>query len=404
MTGKPPLILIVDDIQENIQLLADILHTEGYRIAYATTGASLPEIAREVMPDLVLMDIVMPEISGYEVCRQLKQGPDTREIPVIFISAHRGRSEDIVKGFEVGASDYITKPFSTAELLARLRTNLDLKLKTEELRNARDELERRVRERTAELEKINQKLARENQERIRTEVELLRQQAKLRSLTAELTLTEERERREIASDIHDSVGQALAMIKIDLGMLKRTVDSPRHVETIDGIIKYIRGIIKETRDLSYELSSPILYELGLEAAVKTHIETIAEKHRLSINLHCDDEAKLLDSPSRIHLFRSIRELIYNVVKHAKATHVNVSITLNCGHISIVVEDDGVGFESAETRFKPDVSGGFGLFSIRERLFHLGGDFEIASSPGGGTRVVLSAPVKPRPERSSAAAL
>jgi signal transduction histidine kinase len=399
MTGKPPLILIVDDIQENIQLLANILHTEGYRIAYATTGAELPAVAREVMPDLVLLDIEMPDMNGYEACRQLKQAPETREIPVIFISAHRGTPEDIVKGFQVGASDYVTKPFSTAELLARLRTNVDLKIKTAELRNARDELERRVGERTAELEKINRQLARENQERMRTEQELLRHQVKLRSLTAELTLTEERERREIASDIHDSVGQALAMIKIDLGMLKRTVESPKHVETIDGIIKYIRGIIKETRDLSYELSSPILYELGLEAAVKNHIETIAEKHHLSIDLHCDDEAKLLDSPSQVHLFRSIRELLYNVVKHARATHVNVSITRNCESISIEVEDDGIGFESAETRFKPDVSGGFGLFSIRERLLHLGGDFEITSSPRGGTRVVLSAPVKPRPERS-----
>lgn len=399
MTGKTPLILIVDDVQENIKLLADILHAEGYRIAYATSGAELPAIAMEVMPDLVLLDIVMSGISGYEVCRQMKQAPETREIPVIFISAHRGAPQDIVKGFEVGASDYVTKPFNTAELLARLRTNLDLKIKTAELRSARDELEQRVLDRTVELEKINRQLARENQERIRTEQELLRHQAKLRSLTAELTLTEERERREIASDIHDSVGQALAMIKIDLGLLKRTVESPKHVETIDGIIKYIHGIIKETRDLSYELSSPILYELGLEAAVKNHIEKIAEKHHLSIDLCCDDEAKLLDGPSQIHLFRSIRELLYNVVKHARATHVNVSITRNCDRISIAVEDDGIGFESTETRFKPDASGGFGLFSIRERLFHLGGDFEIASRPGGGTRVVLSTPVKPRLEPS-----
>ena len=394
MAEKPPLILIVDDLQENIQLLADILSREGYRIAYATNEARLPETVRDVMPDLVLLDIEMPGISGYEVCRRLKEMPETREIPVIFISAHRGRPEDVVRGFDVGASDYVTKPFNTAELLARLRTNLALKLRTAELRTARDELEARVRDRTAELESINRKLARENQERMRTANELMRHQAKLRSLTAELALTEERERRQVARDIHDSVGQALAMIKIDLGMLKRSIDNPDHVKIIDGMIQYIRSVITHTRDLSYELSSPILYELGLKAAIKDHIEKIAEKHRLTIDLHCGDPVNRLDSPLQIHLFRSIRELLYNIVKHARATHVDIRIQRNCERISIDVEDDGVGFEQAEAHFTPDSSGGFGLFSIRERLLHLGGDFDIRSSPGGGTRVALSAPVKP----------
>lgn len=400
MNGKPPLILIVDDIQENIQLLARILHAEGYRIAYATTGRRLPEMAREVMPDLILMDIVMPDGCGYEVCRRLKEDPEIREIPVIFISAHRATPEDVVEGFAVGGADYVTKPFNTSELLARLRINLELKLKTAELRSARDELERRVRERTAELEKINRQLALENRERLRAAEELLRQQVKLRSLTAELTLSEERERRRIAGDIHDSVGQALAMIKIDLSRVKRGLEDPPRVKAIEGIIRYIRGVIKETRELSYELSSPVLYELGLPAAVKDHIEKIAEKHRLTIDLNCDDHVAFLDTPTQIHLFRSIRELLFNVLKHAGATHAEVRISQNGGRISIEVQDNGVGFETAGAQIKPDASGGFGLFSIRERLFHLGGEFEIHSSPGGGTLVRLTVPVKGETDRGA----
>jgi len=395
MSEKRPLILIVDDIRENIQLLADILHAEGYRIASSTSGVQLPKIARNLRPDLVLLDIEMPDMKGYEACRRLKQATETREIPVIFISAHRQMPEDIVKGFKVGASDYITRPFSRAELLARLRNNLELKLKTAELRNARDELERRVRERTAQLEKINRQLALENKERIRTEHELRRHQMKLRSLTAELALTEERERREIASDIHDSLGQALAMIKIDLGRLKRSVTDADHAETIDSVIRNTREIIKETRDLSYELSSPILYELGLAAAVKDYVENIVERHGLAIDFHCDNDINVLDGPSQIHLFRSIRELLFNVVKHAQATHVDVRITRNCERITIAVEDDGVGFDAAQNRFNADMGSGFGLFSIRERLCHLGGEFEITTPPRGGTCVVLSAPLKPK---------
>ncbi|WP_428155872.1 ATP-binding response regulator [Desulfococcus sp.] len=392
MSKMPPMILIVDDLLENIQLLTCILHREGYRISFATSGVGLPEIAGDLRPDLILLDIEMPGIKGYEVCRRLKRGKETREIPVIFISAHWRMPEDVVKGFKVGASDYITRPFSRAELLARLRNNLALKFRTGELRNACDELERRVRERTAELERINLRLALENKERIRTEQELRRHQMKLRSLTVELTLMEERDRREIASDIHDSVVQSLAMIKIDLGRLKRSVKNADHVAAIDGIIRNTREIIKETRELSYELSSPILDELGLAAAVKHHIEDIAERHGLTIDFHCTADIKILDDPTQIHLFRSIRELLFNVVKHAHAAHVDICITRNGDRITVVVEDDGVGFDAAENRFSAE-GGGFGLFSIRERLCHLGGEFVITASPGSGTRVVLSAPVK-----------
>lgn len=119
-------ILIVDDISKNIQMIANILKAEGYQMAFAQNGQSALEHAESVSFDLILLDIMMPGMDGYEICVKLKKDIRTRDIPVIFLTA-RTDTESILKGFETGAVDYVTKPFNSAELLARVRTHLELK-------------------------------------------------------------------------------------------------------------------------------------------------------------------------------------------------------------------------------------------------------------------------------------
>ncbi|MBF0288543.1 MAG: SpoIIE family protein phosphatase [SAR324 cluster bacterium] len=121
-------ILVVDDTPKNIQLLLTILRKEAYQIHVANNGLQALKKAQTLLPDLILLDIMMPGMDGFETCRQLKSAPDTENIPIIFLTA-RTESEDIVKGFELGAVDYITKPFNSAELLARVHTHLELKQK-----------------------------------------------------------------------------------------------------------------------------------------------------------------------------------------------------------------------------------------------------------------------------------
>lgn len=120
------MVLIVDDIPKNIQLLGSILKEHNYRIAMATNGKQALEIARSTLPDIILLDIMMPGMDGFEVCRQLKSSEKTGHIPIIFITG-RTDVEDIVTGFELGGVDYVTKPFNKVELLARIKTHLDLK-------------------------------------------------------------------------------------------------------------------------------------------------------------------------------------------------------------------------------------------------------------------------------------
>jgi CheY-like chemotaxis protein len=139
-TGAQPKsrVLVVDDISKNLQIVGTMLRNEGYQVMPATSGVQALERALGQPPHLILLDLMMPEMDGLEVCRRLKAEPLTRQIPVIFLTASN-EMEHLVKGFEAGAVDYITKPFNAPELLARVRTHLELQLARERLREMNEE-------------------------------------------------------------------------------------------------------------------------------------------------------------------------------------------------------------------------------------------------------------------------
>ena len=248
----------------------------------------------------------------------------------------------------------------------------------EALRKARDELETRVEQRTADLAKAN---------------------VQLRSLASELSLAEERLRRRIATNVHDHVGQNLAISKIKIESLRESVTSSELAEDLEEIRDLIAQTIESTRSLTFELSPPVLYELGFEAAVEWLVRQTRQQHRLSTEFKGDGQTKPLDNNVRILLFQAVRELLVNVVKHAQAQNVTVSTRRVGNEIRVSVEDDGVGFDISKTGSHDYKTGGFGLFSIRERLGHIGGRFEIESRPGQGTRVTLTAPIEQENQNS-----
>jgi len=242
------------------------------------------------------------------------------------------------------------------------------------------------------MEMVHEPHKYENRTGLSTEDQLAEQKVKLRLMTAELSLAEERERHRIAMDIHDSIGQTLAIIKMKLTELKKLDTSPELNGRIREILEYTEQTIRETRSLSYELSPAVLYTLGLDAAVENLVDKIREKHGVQIEMINDDQEKPLSEPSRIHLYRSVRELLFNIIKHARAEHIRIHLIREKHEIWITIEDDGCGFDNSRLTCQPGPGGGFGLFSIRERLNHLGGNFVIHSEPGQGTRVFLSAPL------------
>ena len=231
-------------------------------------------------------------------------------------------------------------------------------------------------------------------ERKKAEEEVLMDRAQLKSLASQLTLAEERERRRIASEIHDVTIQSLSLAKMKLDGLGHSVSSRDPAEVLDEVRGALGKAIDETRSLVARVHSPILALLGFEAAVGEWLTgQIQEKHGIECRFEDDGQPKPLDDDIELVLFRDVRELLMNVVKHARTKKVKVSIGRDGEQICVIVEDDGVGFDPAEAVSMAYKRDEFGLFSIRERLEELGGAFEIESAPGRGCRAVMRAPLK-----------
>lgn len=150
-------ILIVDDTLQNIQVLGTVLREQNYQINVAQNGIQALEMVEKVEPDLILLDVMMPEMDGFEACQRLKADEKTREIPIIFLTA-KVETEDVVHGFEIGAIDYVTKPFNAIELLARVKTHLELRRLRQELLEYNEQLEAKVAERTVEVQRAHKQL------------------------------------------------------------------------------------------------------------------------------------------------------------------------------------------------------------------------------------------------------
>ncbi|MCK5010763.1 MAG: ATP-binding protein, partial [Deltaproteobacteria bacterium] len=234
-------------------------------------------------------------------------------------------------------------------------------------------------------------------ERKQAEEKLIEYQNRLKSLASQLTLAEEKDRRRFATYLHDQVGQALFISKLKLGTIKEQASSTDITESLEEIINIIEQTIKETRTLTFELSPPILYQLGLEAALEWLIEQMQEQYGMTICFEDDKRSKPLDESVLILLFRAVRELLINITKHAKAQNVKVTARRDGENIKIFVEDDGVGFTVSKNGSSNHKNDGFGLFSIEERLDSLGGYLEIESEVGRGACVSIIAPLNSKKE-------
>jgi PAS domain S-box-containing protein len=223
------------------------------------------------------------------------------------------------------------------------------------------------------------------------ERELGERLAELRTLALKLPLDIENERRRIARGLHDQVGNALAMAKMGLGQLRRASSDEQTLTALDEIERQTAEAMQEIRSLTFELSSPVLYELGLEAALKSLGKRLGERHGIRFRFSSDDQPKPLSEDHQVILYRTIEELLVNVVKHAWASEARIAVERSGDEIRIAVEDDGVGLESLEGK-QPGPDGGFGLYGARQRLAHIDGRLEIESTFPSGTRARVSAPL------------
>ena len=224
-----------------------------------------------------------------------------------------------------------------------------------------------------------------------TEQQLREHQQQLQSLSSELFLTEQRERQQLAAELHDELGQSLALIEMKLEMLPQSVT----IETLGPSLKDIETLIREAhqivRSLTFQISPPILHELGLYETIEWLAEDIEQRYNIPVTLHRNGSLPVLDESIRVILFRGVRELLINVAKHAEASKATVKLSLFGDQFRVTIKDDGKGFRPEETLEKTDEAK-FGLMSIRERLRHIGGRMDIVSLPNKGTVITLLSPV------------
>ncbi|MEI6515123.1 MAG: response regulator [bacterium] len=363
--APPPNVLIVDDVSANLELLAEILRARGLEPRPVLSGQQAIMAALADPPDLILLDINMPGMNGFEVHDRLKAESALKDIPVIFITAS-DETLDKVKAFSLGAVDYVTKPFRAEEVCARCETHL-------RLRNLQVELADTV----SELKAAN--------------ITLDQNMEQLRKLTAKLAQVDECERKRMALLLHDQLQQILVASIIKVGLVDRLAPKKDFALAIREVRKLLDAILVISRSVTTDLFPPIILDAGLVPSMRWLADWMCEKHGLLVVVSGDKAINVSES-LRLLIFQTVRELLCNVVKHAKTTRAEVDLDLTeAALLRVVVTDHGVGFS-------PDIlatlfsSEGLGLFFLRERLAYVGGTLEVATSSRQGAQVSITVPI------------
>ncbi len=304
----------------------------------------------------------------------------------------------MIAGFEQSKKKQKTVINKYTNSLRELNTKLVEEIKErlqieEDLNMTQQTLEKRVEKRTEELQLTNATLEDEIKIRIEKEQDLIKHRKRLRALSSELMETEDRERRQLASDLHDQVGQSLLAVKMYVDSLTASTSNETTLESLQLIAGIVDETVQDIRTLTFELSPPILYELGLDAALEWLGEEFLQKYNLIVTSACDNCTNYNTPASLALIFRTIRELLINVVRHAAAETADVLVQCTGKGVRLTVMDDGCGMEDTNQKNGDNTNGGFGLFSIRERVINIGGTVVINSGKDEGTAIILTIPFK-----------
>ena len=372
-------ILIVEDTKSSLLLLSDLLTEAGYNIRQAMEGELALHSIQLKKPDLILLDVRMPGVDGFEVCRRVKADSETANIPIIFLSALQD-NEAKIQGLKLGASDYIVKPYEAEEVLLRVRTVLELRHLQHRLEDMCDMRTRQLRDEISDRRKI--------------ELELRESEKKLRDLAGYLEEVREEERKRIAREIHDELGQALTVINIDLSRAIDCLDEKdeKTLKNLLAVSELVQGASDTARSISENLRPGMLDLLGLGAALEHHGKRFEQTTGIECRLMLSDGGEFdIDEKISTVAYRIVQESLTNVARHAQASRVEVRVSDLNSELLIIVDDNGVGMPPESERKK----NAFGLLGMGERVQLLGGGFCVESGSEGGTRIEASLPYSRR---------
>ena len=377
-------LLLVDDVPANLDVLCALLEGADYRISIAPDGALALRLAAQTAPDLILLDVVMPEMNGFEVCRRLKQDPKTEHIPVIFITAEN-QTKGVVEGFEAGGVDYIAKPFQDAEVLVRVKTHLSLSCLTRELETKSTALK----EKNQSLNEANQALVAANQK--------IQEVSRYKS-------------EFLARMSHDLRTPMNAIIGYTRILLRRTRDvlEERHYRNLENIeisADHLLNLISDILDLSKIEAGRMevqLQDVDLQQLVEECAMALSSLLRDGVQLErqLEDVEPLRTDPNLLR--RVLMNLLSNAVKFTEQGRIDLRLRSIEGGLEVVVADTGPGIPAAELPHIFDefhrVDGGkkggpegtgLGLAIARKSVDLLGGSLAVESQTGRGTKFTLT---------------
>ncbi|MBC7839935.1 MAG: response regulator [Nitrospiraceae bacterium] len=407
-------VLFVEDNPVDTELAVRELQKSGFDMKWqrVETQSDFMNHLTQDPPDIIISDDAMPRFSAGEALQCLRESGLT--IPFVVVS-HAIGEEEAVQLMRNGAADYLRKDRmgrlgeAVRHALEERRLRSQYAGAQEELRFLNRNLERRVVERTAELEAATRAKAHELFERQQAEgrlrqladtleeqvkartQELATSYARLRALATDLTIAEQTERRRLATELHDYLSQMLVVARMKVGQLLRQDHDEDVRITLQEADQLLHQSLDYTRTLVSELTPQALYERGLSAALRWLGDQMRRQQILTVEISLDTPELPLPEADAVLLFHSIRELLFNVLKHGQTDRASVLMSYDQDVLSITVSDHGCGFHVSGLR--EDGSDRFGLLSVRERMIALGGSFDLQSEPGKGTVASLHLPFR-----------
>lgn len=375
-------ILIVDDVPKNIQVLGSILRPLGYNVEFATNGRQAIQWVRENNFDLVLLDIMMPEISGFEVCEEIRKIERYSDIPVIFLTA-KTDGESIVKGFELGAQDYVTKPFEANELLARVKTHLQLKRSRVLLAEMNKWLENEVAERTAELLAAKKEL--EELDHVKTEfLKLLNHEIRtpLNGILGGLSIIQD-------FDLPEEVGQFLQMLDLSAKRLEKF-----SYKALD--ISSMRTMGKDALNLKVNNIIEILHE------VISKMSELAKTKDISINMACfNEDIRVLTD--QVKMGNTLSYILENAIRFSDiGSDIFITAEMKNNQFICSIKDQGTGFSdyALQQLFKPfsnvkhhiDSNTGLSLYYAKLVMDAQSGTISVEKNLPCGSEIILTLPL------------
>ena len=375
ISQEPPsvTVMIVDDDPDNLNVLEDALSRAGYRVSVFPCGELALAAAQAEPPDLVLLDIWMPGMDGYEVCRRLKATDVLRPIPILFISA-LSSAGDIAKGFDCGGVDYIAKPIREPEVLARVRTHLALHGAYAELARQHAQITRAQ----EELQSANTKL-----------IQMVNSREKELSAAISRALdAADGEARRIGQEIHDGPCQELVgLLRMAEGFGKAESGEPAPGGRAAALAEQTSYILRLTRGISYELTLHDLETQTLGEALAVFGRRFERASGVAIELSCAAGQMAFGQETAGHIYRIVREAVVNAIRHAKARRIWIDLVQERRQTIVSVTNDGDVIDTAAVQPMP----GVGLSQILMRARLLGGSFSLKSDARGMTVAELIIP-------------